>query len=86
MPVSLAVDRFDPADDDLHGLARQRAEPIRELEDLVGFHLLLDSHVYEPNEDAEKQLVTPVRDGQDLHPAERSTQTKPSQSEETELK
>lgn len=62
MPVSLAVGRFDSADDDLHGLARQSVELIRELEDLVGFDLLFISHVNKPNKGTEKQPVTSVRD------------------------
>lgn len=75
MPVGLRVGRFDPADDDLDGLAGQRVELLRELEDLMGFDLLLLSHVNKPNEDAEKQPITSVWDRQDLHPVAGSTVT-----------
>lgn len=73
VPVSLAVGRFDPADDDLHGLAGQRVELLWQQEDLVGFDLLLLSHVNKPNEDAEKQPLASLWDRQDLHPAAGST-------------
>lgn len=71
MPVDLAVARVDPADHHLHGLAGQRAEPLRQLEDLMGFDLLLVSHVDKPNEDGKEQLVGSGGGGggQDLHPA-----------------
>ncbi len=45
MPVSLGVDWFDPADEDLYGLVWQRVELLGELEDLMGFDLLLLPHV-----------------------------------------
>lgn len=73
MPVGLGVGGFDPADDDLHGLVGQRVKLLRELKDLMGFDLLLLSNVNKPSEDAEKQPVTSVWNGQELHPASTST-------------
>lgn len=75
MPVHLGVSRFDSADDDLQGLAGQRVKLLRQLEDLIGFHLLLLSYINEPNEDPEKQAVTSFGDREDLHPAEENTVT-----------
>lgn len=75
MPVGLSIHWFDLADDDLHGLAGQRVKLLRELQDLMGFDVLLLSHVNKPNKDAEKQLVPSLWDGQHLHPAAGSTHT-----------
>lgn len=69
MPVDLGVGWFDPADDDLHGLSGQRLKLLRQLKDLMVFHLLLLPYVDKPNEDAEEQSVASVGDGEDLHPA-----------------
>lgn len=73
MPVCLCVDWFDPADEDLHGLVGQRVKLLREQEYLMGFDLLLLSHVNKPKQDAEKQPVPSVWYRQDLHPAAGST-------------
>lgn len=73
MPVDLSIGRFDPADDDLHSLARQRVELLWQLKDLMRLHLLLFSYVDKLNKDAEEQAVSYVRDGQDLHPARQHT-------------
>ena len=72
MPVDLGISGFDPADNDLHSLAGERVELLRQLENLVGFHLLLLSYVNEPNRNPEKQAVAFFRDGQDLHPAKQN--------------
>ncbi len=69
MPVGLGVDWFDPAHNDLNGLSRQRVELLRELKDLMGFDLLLLSHINKANKDAEKQPVASFWNRQDLHPA-----------------
>lgn len=41
---------------------------LRELQDLVGLHLLRFSHINVENEGTEKQVVASVSDRQDLHP------------------
>lgn len=78
MPFRFVVDRFDPADDDLHRLAGQGVELFRKQQDLVRFDLLLMSHVNEANKDAEEELFTSLRDRQDLHPAAGYTVTSTS--------
>lgn len=75
MPVDLGVYWSDPADNDLQRLARQRVKLLRQLKDLMGFHLLLLSYIDKPNEDPEKQAVTSVGDREDLHPAGEHTVT-----------
>lgn len=69
MPVSLAVSWFDPAEDDLHGLAGQVLKLLWELEDLEGPDLLLLPNINKPNSDPGIQAVAPVCHSQDLHPA-----------------
>lgn len=69
VPVSLAVSGFDPAEDDLHGLAGQVVKLLRELEDLEGSDLLLLPNVNKLNSDPGKQAVAPACHSQDLHPA-----------------
>lgn len=67
VPVLLTVSRSDPAHDHLHRLARQPLVLLRELQDLVGLHLLRLPHINVENHGGEEQAVAGVRDGQDLH-------------------
>lgn len=73
MPVDLGINRLGPADDNLHGLARQRLELLRQLKDLMRFHHHLHSYINEVDEDAVKQLVSSVWERQDLDPARQNS-------------
>lgn len=75
VPVDLGVDRFDPADDDLHSLSRHRLELLRELEDLMSLHHPVFSYVDKLNKDAEEQAASSVGHGQDLYSAGQHTVT-----------
>lgn len=73
VPAGLRINWFDPADNDLYGLSRQRVKLLRQLEDLIGFHLLLLSHVNEASNYAEKQSAASVGHREELHPDRKQT-------------
>lgn len=73
VPAGLRINWFDPADNDLYGLSRQRVKLLRQLEDLIGFHLLLLSHVNEASNYAEKQPAASVGHREELHPDRKQT-------------
>lgn len=83
MPVGLAVGRLDPAQDDLHGLAGQTLETLRQLKDLMGLDLLLLSHVDELNPDGEEEAVASVGDREDPHPVEKIVGERPAGGDQT---
>lgn len=85
VPAGLRINRFDPADNDLYGLSRQRVKLLRQLEDLMGFHLLLLSHVNEASDYAEKQPAASVGHREELHPDRKQTGVD-SQSQSVRLK
>lgn len=60
VPLDLAIGRLDVADHDLHRLAGQRVELLRQHQQLVGFDLPLVAHVDEADVDGmEKLLLCP---------------------------
>lgn len=67
VPVLLTVGRPDPAHHHLHRLAGQPLVALRELQDLVGLHLLRLPHINVENHGGGEQAVAGVGDGQDLH-------------------
>lgn len=73
VPAGLRINWFDPADNDLYSLFMQRVKLLRQLKDLMGFHLLLLSHVNEANKYAEKQPVASVGHREELHPDRKHT-------------
>lgn len=76
VPVGLSINWLDMTDNELHSLGRQRVKLLWQMKDLMGFDLLLLSHINEPNKDAKKQMVSCVQYRQDLHPANENTVTR----------